>query len=138
MRRHVELLGIFCLFWGGLALVAGISILILALGALAIILSAEHGRGGPSVAATLTAVTFFLIAACAMLWGGAHVLTGRALRRHRHGARVAALMLAVLNLFFLPFGTALAIYAFWVLLADETRRLFAREMPVLPSAPTGP
>jgi hypothetical protein len=32
--------------------------------------------------------------------------------------------LAVLNLFFLPFGTALAVYSFWVLLADPTRRLF--------------
>jgi len=35
-----------------------------------------------------------------------------------------ALALAVPNLFVLPFGTALAIYAFWVLLHNETRSLF--------------
>ena len=35
-----------------------------------------------------------------------------------------ALGLAVLNLFVLPFGTALAIYAFWVLLHNESRALF--------------
>jgi hypothetical protein len=33
-------------------------------------------------------------------------------------------MLAVLNLFVLPFGTALAIYTFWVLLHDDARALF--------------
>jgi hypothetical protein len=38
--------------------------------------------------------------------------------------------LAVLNLFFLPLGTALAVYAFWVLLSEQTRRLFE---PALPS-----
>ena len=35
--------------------------------------------------------------------------------------RIATLWLAVLNLFVLPFGTALGIYAFWVLLHNETR-----------------
>jgi hypothetical protein len=138
MTRHVELLGVLCLFWGGLALVAGLSILVLALGALGVILSAEHPAAGSNVAATVTAVAFFLIAACAMFWGGAHVLTGRALRRHRHGARVAALMLAVLNMFFLPFGTALAIYAFWVLLADETRRMFTLASAASPASHPGP
>ena len=33
-------------------------------------------------------------------------------------------MLAVLNLFVLPFGTALAIYTFWVLLHNDARALF--------------
>jgi len=32
--------------------------------------------------------------------------------------------LSVVNLFVLPFGTALAIYTFWVLLHDEVRALF--------------
>jgi len=34
------------------------------------------------------------------------------------------LVLAVFNLFVLPFGTALAVYTFWVLLHNETRALF--------------
>ena len=35
--------------------------------------------------------------------------------------RLAAMVLAVPNLFVLPFGTALGIYAMWVLLHDEAR-----------------
>ena len=38
--------------------------------------------------------------------------------------RTATLGLAVPNLFVLPFGTALGIYAFWVLLHNETRTFF--------------
>jgi len=35
-----------------------------------------------------------------------------------------ALLLSVVNLFVLPFGTMLAIYTYWVLLHDEARALF--------------
>ena len=38
----------------------------------------------------------------------------------------AALVLAIVNVFVLPFGTALAGYAFWVLLQESGKRVFAR------------
>ncbi len=47
---------------------------------------------------------------------------GRALRRYRPWARLAALGLAVINVVLFPFGTALGAYACWVLLTDEGRR----------------
>ena len=56
--------------------------------------------------------------------GWANVWAGRALRRHRPQGRTGALVLALVNLFVLPFGTALAIYTFWVLLHNEVRALF--------------
>jgi hypothetical protein len=118
------LLAVFYLFWGALALVAGTGILVLALGALAIITSAERAALGPDLAASVTVGLYFLFAAGALLWGGIHLLTGLALRRHKTWARLVGLALAVLNLFFLPLGTALAVYAFWVLLSEQTRRLF--------------
>jgi hypothetical protein len=124
MTRHIQLLSVLYRLWGALALVAGLAILVLALGALAIITSAERAALGPDFAADLTAVAFFLFAAGGLLWGAIHVVTGNALRRHRHWARLVGMGLAVLNLFFLPFGTALAIYTFWTLLTDETRKLF--------------
>jgi hypothetical protein len=45
-------------------------------------------------------------------------------------ARVLGLVLAVINLFNIPFGTALGIYALWVLLNKDTERLFAQPTPV--------
>ena len=47
-----------------------------------------------------------------------------AVPRHEQAGRLVTMGLAVPNLFVLPFGTALGIYAFWVLLHEETRRAF--------------
>lgn len=124
MTRHLDLLSVLYLFWGVLALVAGTAVLVLALGALAIITSAERVALGPDVGATLTVGIFFVFAAGALAWGGIHVWTARSLRKHRRWARLVGMGLAVLNLFFLPLGTALALYTFWVLLAEQSRRLF--------------
>ena len=124
MSQHIDLLGRLHRMWGGLALVAGVAILIQAIGALALVVSAEHGTPPAGWAASLTVTLLFLFAGGAITWGLAHLYTGTGIRRRRPWARMLALALAVLNLFVLPFGTALAAYAFWVLLSNETRRTF--------------
>jgi len=124
MTRHIDLLAVFYQMWGVLALVAGTAVLVLAVGALAIVTSAERAALGPDVAADVTVGLFFIFAAGSLAWGGVHLWTGFSLRAHKAWARLAGLALAVLNLFFLPVGTALAVYTFWVLLSNETRRLF--------------
>ena len=53
--------------------------------------------------------------------------TGRALRRRQPAGRSAILWLSVPNLFVLPFGTALGVYALWVLLHHEARTLVLGE-----------
>ena len=60
-------------------------------------------------------------------------LVARGLKRRRTSARLAALVLAVANLIIVPFGTALGVYTFWVLLNDDARREFGRP-PRGPSA----
>jgi len=125
MTTHIDLLARLHKIWGGLALVAGVAILIQALGALTVVLTAEPGTAPSGIGASLTTAVFFLFACAALAWGGVHLHNGAGLRRRRSWARPVALVLALLNLFFLPFGTALAVYAFWVLLTDETRRTFA-------------
>jgi hypothetical protein len=132
MTRHVDLVGVFHRFWGALALVAGTAILILGLGALAIVRSPARAALGRDVGAEFTVAMFFVFACSALAWGGIHLWTGAGLRRHRPWARHLALGLAVLNLFFLPLGTALAVYSFWALLSNESRRLFEPGSPAPP------
>jgi hypothetical protein len=132
MTRHIELLGVFYTFWGLLALVAGASVLVQAAGAMAFIAEAAETGRPLGLAAGFTAGLFLLFGVAALLWGAAHAIAGRALRRQRPWARRVGLGLAIVNLFFLPFGTALAVYAFWVLLSAETRTLFT--VPVPPAA----
>ena len=120
MRPHVILLGLLQLAWGGMGLLLAVSLLLLGLGAAAI----AHGGAANAFTATFTALLFVVFAAALALGGWANVWVGRGLRQHQPSARTGALAVSVVNLFVLPFGTALAIYTYWVLLHNETRALF--------------
>jgi hypothetical protein len=120
--RHVNLLGTLSTLWGALAMLLGVSMLLLSAGALAELLAPAANR--VDFAAGLTATMFVLIGFFALAWGGAHVWAAMLMKRRRPLGRVLSLALAIVNLLVLPFGTALGAYAFWVLLRDEGRRLF--------------
>ncbi len=122
MERHVNLLGILATLWGALAMLVGVSMLLLAAGALSELLAPAANR--VDFAASLTAAMFVLIGVFALVWGGAHVWAAMLMKRRRPLGRVLSLALAVVNLLVLPFGTAFGAYALWVLLRDEGRRLF--------------
>lgn len=119
MRSHLRLLGILQLTWGAIGLLLGAALLLLAVGALAIGLMDTGDR----VAAGVTALTFGVFAAALLLGGAANAWAGRSLRRQQAAGRSAVLWLSVPNLFVLPFGTALGVYALWVLLHNEARAL---------------
>lgn len=125
MKTHVDFLGLLHVVWGALFGLVGVAVLALAIGAAAILRSAPAHQGA-EVAAGLTALTFTVIGAVSLFWAIVHLWCGLALRRHRAWARVCALALAGLNLFFLPFGTLLGVYALWVLLNNDSRALFER------------
>ena len=119
MKPHVQLLGLLQLAWGGMGLLLSASLLLLALGAAAI-----ARTSGDAFTSTFTALLFVVFAVALALGGWANAWAGRAIRQHRAAGRTGAVGLSVVNLFVLPFGTALAIYTFWVLLHDEVRALF--------------
>src|SRR5512140_3254831 len=121
MLKHLQLLGVLYFIWGGVFVLLGISFLALALGTAALVPAAETGG---RFAAGLAATTFASLAGVTIIWGLVHGWDGVALRRHREWGRAVAMVLAILNLIVIPFGTALGIYALWVLAQDEIRPLF--------------
>ena len=132
MKTQVDFVGILFIVWGLLTTLIGVSTLALGIGAIAVIASAARG-GGSDVAAGVTAAAFTALALIAMIWGAAHVVVGVPLRRHRHWSRLAALSLGAVDLLLLPYGTALGAYAIWVLLNEESKKLFV----ALTEAPHG-
>jgi hypothetical protein len=120
--RHVRLLGILSGLWGALATLVGLSMLLLAVGALALVGDPE--AESVSFAAGLTAAVFASIGAFSLVWGMAHIWVGTLLHRRNALGRAIMLGLAVVNLLVFPFGTALGGYALWILLTNEGRRLF--------------
>lgn len=120
MRPHLHLLGILQLVWGAIGLLLGVSMLLLSIGAVAIGITSADER----MAAGVTAGAFVVFALALLAGGGVNAWAGAALRRHHPRGRMVVLGLGALNLFVLPFGTALSIYAYWVLLHNETRAVF--------------
>ena len=123
MDRHVSLLGLLARVWGGLAALVGVSLLLLAGGALAELLDPV----GPvsELAAGVAAATFAVGGLFALAWGGVHLWAATRLAKLRPSGRITMLALGVVNLLVFPPGTALGIYALWVLLSPEVQRRFA-------------
>ena len=124
LTAKVDIVGLLFIVWGLLTTLVGVSTFALGIGAVAVIASTARGGGG-DVAAGLTAFAFPALAIMAMTWGVAHVVVGVPLRRHRPWSRLAALMLGAVDLLLLPYGTALGVYAIWILLNEDAKRLFA-------------
>lgn len=127
MRHHINVLGLLHMVWGVFAVLAGVSLAILAAGTNAAVngladLAGATGTIGSSAAVWLlgTAGVFLMASGLAL------AATGRRLRAGEPGARLAALLLAIPNLLILPFGTALGVYTYWVLLNNEARDAFGR------------
>lgn len=127
MERHVRLLGLLTSIWGGLFALVGVAFLLFS--AAALFQLTDSTANSTQVAANLTAGFFAATGAFALFWGIVHLWASALLRRHRPSGRLLMLALALVNLLIMPFGTALGIYAFWVLLTQAGHRLFAPELP---------
>lgn len=127
MDRHVVLLGVVARLWGALAALVGVSLLLLAAGAVAELLDPVGPIAG--VAAGVAVGVFAAGGLFALAWGGAHLWAAAMLARLRPSGRLLMLALAAVNLLVLPFGTALGIYALWVLLSPDVHRRFSPARP---------
>jgi hypothetical protein len=122
---EVDFLGVLFIVWGLLTALVGVSTLALGVGAVALIASASRGGGAGQVAAAVTAAVFTTLAFIAIVWGAAHVVVGVPLRRRRPRARIMALVLGSVDLLLLPYGTALGVYALWILLSERGKSTFS-------------
>jgi hypothetical protein len=121
VARHVDFVGVLFVVWGVVTALIGLSTLALGVGGASLATSPNLAGG---VAVGVTAAAFITLAVIAIVWGAGHVMIGVLLRRHRHRARLAALMVGSIDLLLLPYGTALGCYALWVLLSERGKALF--------------
>jgi hypothetical protein len=121
MKKHVTILGALYIACGCLrALMALLIFTLLVSGGL---------LSGDEEALAITSAVGSVIASFLFLLAAPNIIGGIGLLKWRRWSRILVLILGCLNLFIIPFGTALGIYTIWVLMDDRTIELFQQEQP---------
>jgi hypothetical protein len=134
MKKHVDLVGLLFMLWGGMSLLLSVSLLSTGIAATAIGAAATQAATGGKLAAGIVAAVFFTLAAVGLIYGSVHIWIGSRLRRFREWARAFAIVLSVVDLILVPFGTGLGIYALWALIHEQSKPLFEPDLSTSPIA----
>lgn len=116
MREHVRILGILYIAFSSLGLVAAF-----------IVFAAVTGGGlisGDESAIAITALVGSIVAGILILVSAPGIIGGIGLLKYQNWARILVMVLGVINLLNIPFGTALGIYTIWALTNKDTEALF--------------
>lgn len=128
MEKHVRLLGILHLIWGGMGLFAILVVLILFVGGFTA-LGIANNDPAPFWLAGGFSTLFLGIVLLAVV---PSIIAGYGLLKKYNWARILTIILSVIALFEFPLGTILGAYGLYVLLHGESSLIFSRyeESPV--------
>jgi hypothetical protein len=118
MKSHVTVVAMLHIGLGVLGVLVALIVFVAVVGGG--LLSGDHD------AIVITRIVGSVLASFFVLISAPSIIGGIGLLRGASWARVLVMILAVFQLFNVPIGTALAIYTFWVLMQEETTRLFSR------------
>ena len=126
MATHVKVLGILNIACGMLGVIgAGLLFLIFAAGAVGV----SSSDPDAAVALPLIGITGMALVGFALIVSLPAVIIGWGLYQLRAWARVWGIVISILSLLAIPFGTILGVYGLWVLFSKETEQLFALPEP---------
>jgi O-antigen/teichoic acid export membrane protein len=125
MQKHVQVVAALRIGFGVLG-VLGACIVLVALIGPGIIAS----RQGDPDALTILTIIAVVVAAVILVLSIPGIIAGYGLLRFQNWARILTMVLAVLDLFNIPIGTAVGIYSLWVLTQHETEQLFTAEVAI--------
>jgi hypothetical protein len=123
METHVKVLGALQIALGAIGLFAALLLIFVFGGAAGIVGASDDPHAAiavPIIGITGVALVAFLLATS--LPG---VIIGIGLLRLRPWARVAGIVISIMALMMIPFGTAVGVYGLWVLFSRDTEHLFA-------------
>ena len=122
MQTHVKVLAILLIVFGGLFVLGGLMMLLLAGGAAGVV----GVSGDPEAVEAIPIIgmvgSFLMIFLLAL--GVPKLIAGIGLLKYRPWARILAIVICAISLINIPFGTIFGAYGLWVLLNGETQRMF--------------
>src|SRR6476660_7394585 len=125
MDTHVKVLGVLQIALGALSLFGAVVLTLVFVGGF----SAVRISGDPDAtfALPLIGITGVALVGLLLLLSLPGIITGIGLLRLRPWARIAGIVLSILGLMAIPFGTVIGVYGLWVLFSKDTERLFAAQ-----------
>jgi hypothetical protein len=119
MEKHVTFVAVLNIAFGFLGLFLAVFLFFVIVGA-GIISGEPEAMTATSIIGT--AIGFFLV-----LTSLPEIIGGFGLLKKRAWARILILVIACLDLLWIPIGTLIGIYEIWVLLNEDTVKLFVEE-----------
>ena len=141
MDLHIKVVAAFHIILGILGLMVSVMIALIFGGAAGIISMAATDDPDALLAVPIVGLVGSMLVLLIFTLSIPGIIAGIGLLKRRPWARVLTIVLSVLDLIIIPFGTLLGIYGLWVLLAQDTARLFGATPidapdPALPPATT--
>ncbi len=127
MHKHVTILAALYIGFGIVLATVGL-LLAVALPAIGLAIDDPEALPVLSTVGLLMGILF-------LLFSVPGIVGGIGLLKRRGWARILVLVLGAMHVFNIPMGTMLGIYTFWVLVQDETERMFERSAPAGAPAP---
>jgi hypothetical protein len=123
MDTHVKVLAVLHIAMGAIGVV-GACVLMLVFGGAAGIIG-SMGDPDARIAMPILGITGMALVVVVLVRSLPGILVGIGLLKYRPWARIAGIVLSILDLIWVPFGTVVGVYGLWVLFSTETERLFA-------------
>jgi len=125
METHVKVLAVLQIALGSLCLFGAMVLTLVVVGGFGAVSASDSPDAAialPFIGFTGAALVTFLL-----LMSLPGIVTGIGLLRLRPWARIAAIVLSILGLVAIPFGTVVGVYGLWVLFSKDTERLFGAQ-----------
>ncbi len=138
MELHVKVLATFHLILGVLGLMGSLLVVLVSGGLAGIINMAAIDDPNAFLAVPVVGLLGGILVMLILTLSVPGIIAGVGLLKRRPWARILTIVLSVLNLVIIPFGTLLGIYGLWVLLSENTAPLFGVAPATAPVAPPTP
>lgn len=132
MQTHVKVIAVLHIFLGAMGVFAGLGFMLL-FGGIAGLASMAGDNPDAAIALPVLGGIGGIIFVVALILALPSIIAGIGLLNFRPWARTLTLVLSVLHLVNLPFGTVLGFYGLWALLSREGAALFQRTAAVRPT-----
>lgn len=131
MRDHIRILAILNIVLGSLGLLIGIGFLLF-FGGLGVFASLADGGQNPDAILAIPVMGALggLVFTMLLLFSAPQIIGGIGLLKGQPWARILIIVTSALGLLSIPIGTAVGIYGLWVLLNEETARMFSAPAPL--------